>query len=302
MARYPHLDMITHALLDAWPEHDRFIQASFRNLAPESMRLIDETAGLALSLIGEGLKDWALDYRWMCEMLMEERLYFVRNKRYRRSTFAEAQEIYGDAVFMSRYLNGLLLSQICWSNHARAIERFRTGFLPGNPTGYDHLEVGPGHGLLLALAIQDPRCRSASGWDSSPSSVDIARKAFVRAGIAGKIRLETRDIVQGEAGPEQFDSIVCSEVLEHTENPGRALENLYRSLRPGGSIFLNVPLNSPAPDHIYLWRRAAEVAELIAAHGFVIAEFLELPPTGKTLEQAKTQGLDISCVAIARRE
>ena len=37
---------------------------------------------------------------------------------------------------------------------------------------------------------------------------------------------------------------------------------------------------------------------MIMDHGYEMESFIALPPTGKTLEQAKKFSLDISCIAI----
>lgn len=299
---YPNVDAIARAILKSWPEHEKYLRAAFEHLGAEEMLRIDYVGGLILASAGDAIDDYAADYRWMCDRLFDERLYFARNKKYRRSTPEQAnQAVYANAAFMSRYLHGILLSQVCWRNHAAAMDLYRTRFLPGNRFGYDHLEIGPGHGLFLAIAAQDTRSRSLNGWDVSPSSLEMTTKALDRMGVAREVTLTIRDVVQAPAPDLQFDSIVCSEVLEHTAEPSQVLRNLYGSLRTEGRLFLNVPINSPAPDHILLWRRAAEVAEMIADHRFTIDEFIELPPTGKTLDQARKYDLDISCVAIVRK-
>jgi SAM-dependent methyltransferase len=56
--------------------------------------------------------------------------------------------------------------------------------------------------------------------------------------------------------PDQsFDLVVCTEVLEHTLQPFRAVAEIQRMLRPGGLLLLSAPFNfrihGPLPD---CWR------------------------------------------------
>jgi len=97
-----------------------------------------------MKLIGERLPEFAADYHWMCDNFKEEQWYFARHKTYRLSTLEDAaREVYTNAPYMSRYVNGILLSQLFWRNHAQAMDVYRTVFLPGNKQGYAHLDVGP---------------------------------------------------------------------------------------------------------------------------------------------------------------
>ena len=48
-----------------------------------------------------------------------------------------------------------------------------------------------------------------------------------------------------------FQSVVFSEVLEHMEHPREALEVIRSVMAPDGRLFLNMPINSPAPDHLF---------------------------------------------------
>jgi len=39
----------------------------------------------------------------------------------------------------------------------------------------------------------------------------------------------------------QYDAVVCTQVLEHVPDPGRVLKELSRIIKPGGKVFLTVP-------------------------------------------------------------
>ena len=109
--------------------------------------------------------------------------------------------------------------------------------------------------------------------------------------------------VDGGAAPvrEAFDLVVLSELLEHLDDPVTLLEASSRRLAPGGSLFLDVPINSPAPDHLRLWRHEDEVDQLVTAAGLVPTMAMSFPATGYTLERAREAELTISRVIIASR-
>jgi SAM-dependent methyltransferase len=49
-------------------------------------------------------------------------------------------------------------------------------------------------------------------------------------------------------GNETFDSIVCTEVLEHLPEPRRAIDEMFRVLRPGGCLILTTRFLFPIHD------------------------------------------------------
>ena len=299
---HPSLRAITSRLMDLWPEHTKYQISRFRPDDAARRDRDEQVAALALRLIGVNLDRFCLDYRWMCEAFTEEEIYFRRSGSYRLKTFAEANlGIYSNVSYMSRYVNGILMSQILWANHAAALDLFRTRYLPSLPDRFEHLEVGPGHGLFLAFAIANPRCAKATGWDVSPTSIAATAQALGKLGISQRVTLANQDILQHPPQHAEFDSAIISEVLEHLEQPAVALRTLHESLRPGGSIFINVPINSPAPDHIFLWTAPDQVIDLITKTGFEVAEKHLLPMTGYRIEDALKWRLSVSCVIVARK-
>ncbi|OBR63539.1 hypothetical protein A7K91_06180 [Paenibacillus oryzae] len=50
------------------------------------------------------------------------------------------------------------------------------------------------------------------------------------------------DITNLQFKDNQFDWIICNHVMEHIENEGRALLEIKRCLKPGGSLIITVPI------------------------------------------------------------
>lgn len=293
----PHLATLVLQLLDAWPEHQTYIRRSLDGAV--DIPLCEELAGMIVRLAGDGLPGICIDYRWTCDRLLEEEIYFRRTGAYRLSSFAEAERhVYGRPDFMAPYLNGLLLSHLVWAHHRGIIGHYRDRHLP--TSSGRHLEVGPGHGLLLHYAIRSGRFEAVHGWDVSPTSLEHTANALARLGSPA-VTLEQCDILAAPTDAKCFDSIVASEVLEHLERPAEALSHLRDLLAPGGRLFVNVPVNSPAPDHIALFKTPEEVVELVAGVGLAVEDTAFFPVTGYSLERARRTGSTISCAVTARR-
>lgn len=302
LAGWPALRNLVEAQLAFWPEHEGFLAKRFRDRDTDHLAMAEELAGLILRLHPEELGFLCAGYRWMCDRVMEEELHFRRAGSYRVTTFAEAERaIYANREAMTLYMNGLLVSQVLWSNHTDASAWYRRHFLDAAPAGHDHLEVGPGHGLLLYFAASHPRTGSVTAWDVSATSLAATRHTLDHLGVRRPIGLEKRDVLAGTPPEAIFDSIVISEVLEHLEHPREVLKRLRRCLRPGGRIYVNMPINSPAPDHIFLLRQPEEVMAMLEQAGFAIAEHRFFPAVGYTEERARKAGTTISCLAIGIR-
>jgi 2-polyprenyl-3-methyl-5-hydroxy-6-metoxy-1,4-benzoquinol methylase len=299
---YPAIASIVDAIISDWPDHIRYCEQRFANDTPDFLSRTEEFAQLALKGMQDELPRYCADYRWMCEEFWKEEFHFRREGSYRLSTFEEAyREVYSNADYMSRYVRGILISQIIWDPHARAFDLFRTRFLPAIPQGGSYLEVGPGHGFFLCFASREADLGRMEAWDVSPSSIAEAKQALSRLGVARDIEIVEQDVLAAPARHDEFDAAVISEVLEHLERPDLALQSLCAALKPGARIFINAPINSPAPDHIYLWRTPQEFSEFVRAQGFEIEEAHDLPQTGVKLERALKLNLSVSCIVIGRK-
>ena len=152
---------------------------------------------LALAnLVDGGLDELCRDYRYLCEeLVLPEEIYFRRHKRYRLSSFAQAySECYSNSMAMRRYMNGLLVSNALWRNHTRVVYYYCRTYLPTLPEAADHLEIGPGHGLLLYFAARHAGVGSVTGWDISATSIANTRLALQAMAWDTRCSWELRDL------------------------------------------------------------------------------------------------------------
>jgi SAM-dependent methyltransferase len=81
----------------------------------------------------------------------------------------------------------------------------------------------------------------------------------------------------------EYDAVLCTQVLEHTPNPGEVIRELHRVLRPGGRLYMTVPLAwelHELPFDFYRYTPHG-LASLLAAAGF---ERLDIRPRNDCFE------------------
>jgi SAM-dependent methyltransferase len=300
LAPYPETTKLALSVLEIWPEHESYLTKSMTARTSSQLATTERAAAASRRLAGREA-EFAQGYRWTCDRLREEELFFHREGRYRLSTFAEANaEVYSNHEYMGPYVNGLLLTQTLWFNHVGTFDMFLERVLGPTDRPFDYLEIGPGHGLAVYFATEHPQARSVSAWDVSATSLAETRAALDALGVTKPVALTEVDILSAAAPDQQYDLVVISEVLEHLEDPASAVRFLRKVIRPDGRIFLNVPVNSPSPDHIYLFSNPDEVVGLVEANGFKV-DTQELYATqARPVEKALKNKISISVGLLAR--
>lgn len=297
---YPALQAILARQIALTPRHEASLLKRIGSADAEHLAMTNDVAGWITLLSGARLDQHLLDYDWICNLVLAEELHFRRTGSYRLKTFAEAvAEVYSNDELMGHYMNGLLMTQIWWSNHTEAMQFYINQFLKGFERPYTHLEIGPGHGLLLFLAGKEKLCRSLEAWDVSAESIAQTKAAMKTLGGREDVVLRVQDIFAEPPAGAAFDSVVLSEVLEHLEQPREALGQMRRLLAPQGRLFINMPINSPAPDHLFLLESPEAVVAFVADCGYRIEQAHFAPQTNMTLERARRLQSTITTLVIA---
>jgi hypothetical protein len=118
---------------------------------------------------------------------------------------------------------------------------------------------------------------------------------------AAEIRIIESDFLSAREEDRFYDCIVMGEVLEHVEEPERFLRAIAERSDRNTHVFVTTCVNAPAVDHIYLFRTTGAVEELLQKSGFDIAASLNVPVTGKTLEECARQSLPINVAYVLRK-
>lgn len=123
-------------------------------------------------------------------------------------------------------------------------------FLRPHIAGKKVLDAGCGLGTFShALSDFDPIRHVAI--DIAPTLVERLR------GELTTVDAKVADLMDLSAtlGTELFDAVLCSEVIEHTPNPLRAIENLSKHVAPGGYLAISCPNQ--------LWKWSLHIAQTL---------------------------------------
>jgi ubiquinone biosynthesis O-methyltransferase len=112
------------------------------------------------------------------------------------------------------------------------IADFLQSALPANAS---ILDVGCGNGVIS---------RHLGRFGFNVTGIDVSEKAIEKATALNQlsnVKFMTKSAEQLVAEGSRYDAIICSEVLEHLNNPDALLEVLERSLTAKGKLIITVP-------------------------------------------------------------
>jgi ubiquinone/menaquinone biosynthesis C-methylase UbiE len=126
------------------------------------------------------------------------------------------------------------------------MERFRTlaaRLRTVLPQGGDVLEVAPGPGFV-AIEMAKGGAYRVTGLDVSHTMVELGRRNAAEAGV--EVDFRQGNVSAMPFADDSFDLLTCSAAFKNFSEPHKALEEMYRVLRPGGTAVV-LDLRKDAP-------------------------------------------------------
>lgn len=156
----------------------------------------------------------------------------------------------------------------------------------------DLLDIGTGTGRMLEVFA--PRATRAEGVDLSREMLAVARANLENVGLEN-CSVREADMYQLPFQSESFDVAIIHQVLHFADEPGRAIAEASRVLRPGGHLFVcdfaphDLEYLRDEHAHRRLGFSDGEVTEWFADEGLASGEIVHLP--GKAVTVTIWQGI-----------
>lgn len=123
-----------------------------------------------------------------------------------------------------------------WANDRdRMLVDFLRPYLPASGTV---AEMGCGSGRLLArIGLERPQLKLL-GVDYEASALNLVKEKSRAYGVPIETKLD--DVNNLSFADESFDMVLSGGLLEHFVDPTRALREMVRTLKPGGTFYASV--------------------------------------------------------------
>lgn len=113
------------------------------------------------------------------------------------------------------------------------------------PANGNVLDVGCGNGVISRHLGQFGY--NVLGIDISQKTIDVARSK----NTLPNVHFDAISAEELTAKGQRYDAVICSEVLEHLQQPGILLKTIYDSMKDNGILIVTVP-NGKGPREVFV--------------------------------------------------
>lgn len=108
------------------------------------------------------------------------------------------------------------------------------------------VDVGCLDGSLIYAIKRLKGSRDIIGVDIAPASLKLAKQNHP------DIQFVQADVTNLPFKNDSFDGVLCTQVIEHLVEPKKALNELYRILKVGGTLIVTTPIEKRLIDSLHL--------------------------------------------------
>ena len=143
-------------------------------------------------------------------------------------------------ILFYRLLDLLLLRS--WHIRRELRELAQDGILPESVA-----DAGSGFGQYVYYLTKKYPAATITGLDIKQEQVDDCNGFFSSIGRSDRVQFAYADLTQLEAD-NQYDLILCVDVMEHIEEDRKVLRNFHQALKPGGVLLISTPSDQGGSD------------------------------------------------------
>jgi len=171
----------------------------------------------------------------------------------------------------------LLYSYLFSINRFEILEQFKK-YLKSLSEAGRIAAIGIGAGYEVKLVCEYLKNWEIEGYEQDHESVVFSKFTLKQYGmeknpdIKPYFRLE-----EGVPEPEVYDSIIMIELLEHLNNPIKALKNTATALKRKGTMFVTMAVNIPQEDHVFIYSSIEQCRNQIKEAGLEVVTELYSP-------------------------
>ena len=238
----------------------------------------------------------SLEFLKLQKLLEQTGRYLYSSERETHASVYQNEEVFG-----GYYLPGLLLSEALWPNHHRLAAGLRDEFFPLIPANGKVLEVGVGSGYHLAELMRSREDVRYDGFDISRFAIDFAERFALDSAQRQRASFVLGDAVCGIDVPEaSYDAIICGEVLEHVDDPGKLMSEFRRILKPRHYAFITTVIFAANIDHVFMFEDAVAIREFIVENGWSIVRDWVLPIYAQDSPEARKRPMNYGAIVTPR--
>jgi 2-polyprenyl-3-methyl-5-hydroxy-6-metoxy-1,4-benzoquinol methylase len=179
---------------------------------------------------------------------------------------------YWDSVYLKEWESGAVQRKKYFRDYGPIHE----AIIKLVPVGSQVLDIACGPGVLCRKIKQQVPGSKVTGIDFSKYTIERNRARDRELGV----NYQVVDIRNSLASmPARFDVVIMCEILEHLDEPEKAVADAMTLLRPGGRFILTCPHKDgiPDPEHVRIWDHD-ELFHLLATYSPTVSFTHFSPP------------------------